>query len=168
MTNGKQLDHTDYISEVHEKEIVILAVNFMSPENYGMLIRTAEAIGVKKIFFISEIHQSLNSKMLRSSRSAEKNLEIAFVQNGIKVLSELRLNGFEVIALEHTTDSIPLTEFNPGSKKIALIAGNERYGVSEEFLNLSNRVIHIPMYGINSSMNVVMATGIALFYLINR
>ena len=168
MTNGKQLAHTDFRSEVHETEIVILAVNFMSPENYGMLIRTAEAMGVKKIFFISEVHQTLNSKMLRSSRSAEKNLEIAFVQNGSEVLDELRLNGFEVIALEHTTDSIPLTEFKTESKKIALIAGNERYGVSEEFLNLSNRVIHIPMYGINSSMNVVMATGIALFYLINR
>ncbi len=49
---------------------------------------------------------------------------------------------------------------------IILIVGNERGGVSDFLLNEAKVSIHIPMFGVNSSINVAVATGIALNQLI--
>jgi tRNA G18 (ribose-2'-O)-methylase SpoU len=66
--------------------------------------------------------------------------------------------------LEITNNSKPLGKFTfPKNKKIALIIGDENFGVSEAVLNLSEDIIHINMFGQNSSMNVVQATSITLY-----
>ena len=60
--------------------------------------------------------------------------------------------------------SQPIYNFNtPINQNIALIVGDENFGISEDVLKLCDAVIHIPMYGQNSSMNVVQATNIALY-----
>jgi tRNA G18 (ribose-2'-O)-methylase SpoU len=51
---------------------------------------------------------------------------------------------------------------------MALVVGSEINGVSAEILNISNQIVHINMYGKNSSMNVVQATSIALYEIINN
>ena len=48
---------------------------------------------------------------------------------------------------------------------IAIVIGDENFGVSESILKISDDIIHIDMYGHNSSMNVVQATNIALYEL---
>ena len=49
-----------------------------------------------------------------------------------------------------------------------MLIGNEIDGISETFLKKSHQVIHIEMFGKNSSMNVVQATGIALYELTKK
>ena len=72
--------------------------------------------------------------------------------------------GYRIISLELTTESLPINEvkFNL-DMPIALIVGDERFGISDELLSKSHRVVHIEMFGHNSSMNVAQATNIALF-----
>ena len=66
--------------------------------------------------------------------------------------------------MEITSSSKPLEELEfSKNKKIALLIGNEIQGVSEYFLKNAHQVTHIEMFGKNSSMNVVQATGIALY-----
>jgi tRNA G18 (ribose-2'-O)-methylase SpoU len=48
---------------------------------------------------------------------------------------------------------------------MALIIGNENFGLSKTVLDQCHDVLHIEMYGQNSSMNVVQATSIALYEL---
>ena len=49
------------------------------------------------------------------------------------------------------------------NSKIAFIIGDENHGVSDAILKQCNVIVHIEMYGQNSSMNVVQATSIALY-----
>ena len=46
---------------------------------------------------------------------------------------------------------------------MVLVIGDENFGISESILKQSDAVIHIDMFGHNSSMNVVQATNIALY-----
>ena len=46
---------------------------------------------------------------------------------------------------------------------MVLIVGNENFGIDKDLLEWSDQKVHINMFGINSSMNVAQATGIALF-----
>ena len=73
----------------------------------------------------------------------------------------------QFVALEWTNDSVPYHEIMI-HEPILLALGNEETGVSDEILQMVETCIHIPMYGIKNSMNVAMATGIAVYELLSK
>ena len=76
---------------------------------------------------------------------------------------------YQLIALEITDESKALETLKvENDKPVALIVGNENFGISEAVLKQCNEVVHIDMYGKNSSMNVVQATSIALYAITNQ
>ena len=80
------------------------------------------------------------------------------------VIDNLKKNNYYLIALEITETSEVLSEFKLNTEQpIALILGDENFGVSESILEQMDAVVHINMYGNNSSMNVVQATSITLY-----
>ena len=85
-------------------------------------------------------------------------------ESALKVIEKLKDRDYQIISLEITTTSQPIYNFKFSTKKpIVLVIGDENFGVSEAILNQSNAIIHIDMFGKNSSMNVVQATNIALY-----
>lgn len=162
MENTFQLKHEEILNQKHRLDIILIAENLISPANYGMMLRTAEAFGVKKVIFITNEHNTLSTKMKRSARSAEKYLAVEFEQDSEQVLCTFRHQGYQLLALERTNDSVSVHQFSTDSRKMVLVVGNESWGVSENALKKCDASIEIPMYGQNSSMNVVVATGIAL------
>jgi len=52
-------------------------------------------------------------------------------------------------------------------KNICLIIGSENYGVSQKMIDISDQSIHLPMYGINTSINVATALSVALYNIFN-
>jgi tRNA G18 (ribose-2'-O)-methylase SpoU len=83
---------------------------------------------------------------------------------GFKI-QDLRDQGFKIIALEQNPNSVKL-EYSPKSlEPFALIVGNEVDGVSRVALDNSDLVVEIPMLGKKESLNVSVATGVALFVL---
>jgi tRNA G18 (ribose-2'-O)-methylase SpoU len=76
----------------------------------------------------------------------------------------LKTDNYTIYALEITKNSIPIHKASfKKNQKIALVIGDENFGVSDEILKLSDGIFHIDMFGQNSSMNVVQATNIALY-----
>ena len=79
-------------------------------------------------------------------------------------IQELKAENYTLIALEITEKSIPISELKlEKNSKIAIVIGDENHGVSASILEQCDTVVHIEMYGQNSSMNVVQATSIALY-----
>jgi tRNA(Leu) C34 or U34 (ribose-2'-O)-methylase TrmL len=82
-------------------------------------------------------------------------------------IKELKEKEISVVALEQDPRSISYTKINTlDSEKIAIIVGNEVEGISRETLDQADAIIEIPMHGKKNSLNVAVATGIALFELI--
>ncbi|WKS94656.1 TrmH family RNA methyltransferase [Riemerella columbina] len=156
-----QLEHSEIENSKHNLEISLVLEHLQSPQNIGLIIRTAEAMGVQKIFVLSEKYQQLNPKIKAITRATEDYIEVIFVQDWSEILARLTPEKVHFYALEKTSHSV---DYRSVSYKFpcVLICGNERYGVSEEALKLSEKHLHLPMYGRNTSMNVAMATGIAL------
>ncbi len=162
-----QLEHQEITTQKHPLRLKLLVDNLQSPANFGMMTRMAEALGVEEIIFLSDEFSELTSKMKRSSRSAEKNLKVRFAQDLISEIQVLKKEDFEIIGLEYTSESKDITKLEFTQKSKALICGNEAYGISPELIRESDYCVHLPMYGKNTSMNVVMATSIALWELIH-
>lgn len=83
-----------------------------------------------------------------------------------ETVKDLKNNGYEIIGLEQTDKSIDIKDYK-SKYNVAVIVGNERYGVDEETLQLCDQTIEIPMLGHKESLNVVQATAIALYLLNN-
>ena len=158
-----QLDHYSNTFNKRTFPIKVVTENVSNAPNIGSLFRAADAFGVEELIFCGP-QISLGRKMTKTSRATEKAVKHRFELNINDVLLELKEACYYIIALEITTQSTPIIEFNfPKDKAIALIVGDENFGVSENSLEHCDAVIHIDMYGQNSSMNVIQATSISLY-----
>lgn len=155
---------THYNSKFKPKQfpVVLICDNISNAANVGSLFRTADAFGIEKLIFCGD-DIPLGKKMKRTSRSTENYVSYDVEPSIENILRQLR-ESHRLIALEITTDSRPLSTYQiENDKPIALIIGNENFGLSKTVLNQCHDVLHIEMYGQNSSMNVVQAASIALY-----
>ena len=151
-----------------EFPIVLLCDGISNAPNLGSLFRLADAFGISEIILCGE-PLVFGKRMKKTSRSTEKYVSFRQETDALRVLSELQQKNFTAIALEIATFSKPLHEFVMAKKApIVLIIGNENHGVSDDLLRQSDIVLHIEMYGNNSSMNVTHAAAIALYELTKK
>ncbi|WP_439152701.1 TrmH family RNA methyltransferase [Winogradskyella sp.] len=135
--------------------------NVYHASNVGSLFRIADAMGVEKLIFCGE-NIPIGKRITKTSRSTEKYVHFEIRTSVDSVLGELKSHN--VIALEITENSKPLHTLSlKNNVPVVLIIGNENYGIKEDILKKCNSIVHIDMYGNNSSMNVVTAASIALY-----
>lgn len=156
-----QLNHEQNKFSARNFPLILVCDHIYFQDNIGSLFRISEAFGVEKIIFIGENIPLNPRKINKTSRSTH--LKIAYEIVEKEKIAE-HLVGFEKIALEITSESQKIEDLEITSdKKIALIIGSEISGISDELLEICDKTVHIEMFGSNSSMNVVQATGIALY-----
>ena len=157
-----QLNHYNSRFKPLRFPITLVCDNINNAPNIGSLFRTADAFGIEELIFCGK-DIPVGRRMTKTSRSTEKH--VAFrVEHSIENVVDVLKETYYIIAIEITDKSKPLDKFQiEANKPIAIIIGNENYGISESILQQCDVVLHIDMYGHNSSMNVVQATGIALF-----
>lgn len=168
-TENIQLDHSELQRESMSFPLCILANDIDVPMNVGSIFRIADAFGVQKIFLTGSSPVPPNSKIKKTSRSTEKAVKYEYIENALKIAGKLKENGYLIVSLEITTNSIDIRKFNVNKyDKICLIVGSENTGINQDLLNISDYTVHIPMFGQNSSMNVATACAIAVFELARR
>lgn len=158
-----QLTHYDSNFKQQKFPIIIVCDNITNAPNIGSLFRIADAFGVEKIIFCGS-NIPMGRKMTKTSRATENYVSYELKDSALSEVKLLIKKGYQIIALEITDDSNPIHKHNFSfSKPIVLLVGDENFGVSNSILELSNTIIHIEMFGKNSSMNVVQAANIALY-----
>lgn len=138
---------------------VVVALGLTVPENHGMVLRLADAASASRVIFVNE-QAPIRARLRKTARNADnlvpwQVVSIASFMQEIETLAPL-------IAVELTTQSTNLfTTQLP--KTCTLVVGSEQYGIADEVLEKCQSAVHIPLYGVNSSMNVTHALAIALF-----
>lgn len=159
-----QLTHQENQFERKTFPIVLVCDHIYFQQNIGSLFRISEAFGVENIIFLGRDIPLTPRKINKTSRSTHLHVPHTVIEETSELIDYLIKSNFEIIALEITSNSKPLKEVViPQNKKIALLIGSEIDGISNELLKISNQIIHIEMFGKNSSMNVVQATSICLY-----
>lgn len=160
-----QLTHYTSKFNPHTFPIILICENLTNAANIGSIFRTSDAFGIEKIIFCGT-PVPFGRKMAQTSRSTEKHVHFEWCDNAENLVKNLKSLNYQILALEITDNSQSLRSFKvPPQHPIALLVGDENFGISEVLLELSDDIIHIDMFGQNSSMNVVQATTIALYEL---
>lgn len=153
-------------------ETRLLLDNIRSTHNVGSIFRTAETLGISKIYCGGTTPAPIDrfgrkrKDIAKVSLGAEDSVEWEHVESGVVLAKKLKKEGFKIIALEQDAKSIDYKEMRIRGK-ILVILGNEVGGVSKELLKLSDTIIEIPLKGKKESLNVSVAAGVALFRLLD-
>jgi len=158
-----QLTHYNTKFNKHTFPITLLCENVTNAPNIGSLFRFCDAFGVKELIFSGHHLPIPSRKMQKTSRSTEKYVPYQIITDIHQYISDVKKT-HQIIAIEITENSNPIQihQFNI-DKPILLLLGDENFGVSDSILNETNDIVHIDMFGQNSSMNVVQAANIALY-----
>lgn len=164
--DNNQLTHESYENSTVDRNIILLCDHVKSPANIGAIFRLADAFAVSEIIFCGISIDLTSSRLKKTARNTQESVRFHESETPIEKLKELHLKGYTSIALEITSQSIPIHSFDATDyDKLILVIGDERHGISPDVLNSTHHTLHIPMYGYNSSMNVAQATAIALYNL---
>lgn len=170
-------NHQGFIAEISEvnyfslqeilkdkPKIVLILDHIQDPHNLGAIIRTANAAGLKHIILPKERSVKVTPTVLKVAAGGISGLKIIRVGSLTDSLIKLKKGGYWIYAtsLENGTD-INKVSFNDPA---VLVVGNEGKGVSKSILKHSDQNIYIKMKGTIQSLNVSVATGIALFKII--
>ncbi len=154
---------------------VMILPNIRSVHNVGSIFRTADAAGVSKIYLVGVTPDPVDrfgrnrSDFAKVSLGAEKSVSWEHVETLEEVITKLRDQNYYIVALEQAENSIDYkTVTLPEDKQnYAFIVGEETKGLSSEELELADIIAEIPMVGKKESLNVSVATGVALFRILN-
>lgn len=151
--------------------LFIILDNLRSAENVGSIFRTANGAGVQHLYCCGTTPTPEHARVKKASLGAENQTAWSYHTNTLHLVNQLHESDFVLIALESTPDSISIFDY-PGqgqiNKNIAVILGNEISGIDPEVMALADCRLHIPMMGMKTSFNVAVATGIALYLLIQN
>ncbi|HEX8226480.1 MAG TPA: TrmH family RNA methyltransferase [Candidatus Saccharimonadales bacterium] len=172
------------MSVTPSRRIILIAHNLRSCHNVGSLLRTAEGLGVERVYLtgytpyplqqadgrapisdgrLPHIATKLHSQIQKTALGAETFLDWRHETEIDLVLNELRADGWHLAAVEQSPDSTLLPGFRPPAK-LALLVGREVEGVEPAILAAMDIVLEIPMGGRKESFNVVQAAAMALYH----
>ncbi len=149
-----------------ESGMVIVLDNVRSAHNTGSAFRTADAFGVDKIFLGGITPVPPSPELRKVALGAEEVVPFQHVQDVVDLVRQLKKDGYTVVAVEQTVNSVKLNRFNrePGTK-YALVFGNEVDGVQQEVVDQCDFSLEIPQQGTKHSLNVSVSVGVVLWAL---
>ncbi len=175
------------IRKIKRNPIYFILEDIYDTYNIGGLFRLADALAVEKMYLVGETETPPNSRIKKASIGTYKvvpweykkttkeaiesityNVERVTYKNNYKNKQDNKKTFYvprytlNVVAVEQHKNSVPYNKANY-QFPLALIFGNESFGIKEETLKLADQIVEIPMYGINKSLNVIVAAGIVSY-----
>ncbi len=145
-------------------ENYLILDSIKDPGNLATIIRTAVAFNVCKIFISSDSVSVYNDKVLRSTMGTIFEIKILYYKDILDIVRELEKHKIECVATCLDEQAIPLHQYQPKAKNVAIIMGNESHGLDTNFLKVAKHKCYIEISNTNS-LNVACASAIMLYQL---
>jgi len=190
--NAKELRESDekevrdILKKIKRNPIFFILENIYDTYNIGGLFRLADALAIEKMYLCGDMEIPPNSRIQKASIGTYKVVQWEYKQTAKEAIEELRYvtNNTQhitsnnekmlhvtscmlrVIAVEQHETAINYRKADY-STPIALIFGNETYGVLPDTLKLADQIVEIPMWGVNKSLNVIVSAAIVSYWLMS-
>lgn len=160
-------------------QLVLILNNLRSAANVGSILRTADSAGVERVICCGStpyprlkidardpvvINRNVRA-ISKTALGAETTVNVEYFSETVDAIAKLRGQNMAIYALEQTDTSANLLQSTP-RLPAALIVGNEVFGVQKDVLAQCDQVFDIPQKGAKESLNVSVATGIAVYKLL--
>ena len=145
---------------------IIVLDNVRSQSNVGSIFRTADAFLTEAIYLCGITSCPPHREIQKTALGATESVTWKYFSKTADAINELKGNGYKIIALEQTDESIVLQNLRiKNDQRYALIFGHEVNGVDQEILNSCDLCAEIPQFGTKHSFNIAISVGIVLWEL---
>ncbi len=149
-----------------ETPLVLILDQVEDPQNVGSIVRTADAGGVHGIVIPKLRSCDINQTVIKVSSGSVFNIPIAKITNLKQAISFFKEKGLWILGLTHKTEeSIYSLDLNV---PLVIVVGNEGRGIRKSILESCDFLAKIPMKGKVESLNVSIATAIAVFEVLRQ
>ncbi len=158
---------------MQKTDSVLILLDIRSTHNVGAIFRTADAVGISKLYLVGTTPAPLDrfgrarADIAKTALGAEYTVPWESRATLAPVLTKLKKDGYAIIAVEQSKDSVDYKKVKVSGKTV-FIVGTEVSGIPESVLKKCDVVAEIGMAGMKESLNVSVATGVALFRMLNR
>jgi tRNA G18 (ribose-2'-O)-methylase SpoU len=158
---------TEEFANALKKPLVIVLDNVRSLHNVGSVFRTADAFLIKEILLCGLTGTPPNKEIEKTALGATASVKWQYFNTTLDAINYIKHEGYKVFGVEQAEESIALNEFkNDG--KMALVFGNEVYGVEQDIIDVCDGVIEIPQLGTKHSFNISVSVGIVLWEILRE
>jgi tRNA (guanosine-2'-O-)-methyltransferase len=145
-----------------QNDLTIVLENVFDPHNISAVMRTADSVGIQDIYILNTRIPPHKRWGAKSSSSAADWLTIHQFTDAIECFDVLRSKEFTILTTHLADNSVNLYQLDL-TRKLALVFGNEREGVSPEIRALADGNFIIPQAGIIQSLNISVACAVTLY-----
>lgn len=151
-------------SSIKKNPITIILDNVLDTYNVGSIFRLADAVAAQKVILCGETLTPPNSRIKKASINTWQWVEWQYVSTAVEAIANVKaqMSNVKIVAVEQDKRSKPFSQVKY-ELPLAIVVGNETYGVSKEFLEMADTIVELPMWGINKSLNVMVSLGIVLY-----
>ncbi len=157
-------EYVDYRDMLNDNVVVMLD-HLEDPHNFGAIIRTCEAAGIKSIIIPKDRSVSVTSTVMKTSAGALEHVNIAMVNNLVNVIDDFKDNGFFVYAADMDGQNYKDVDY---ANKVLLVIGSEGNGVGRLVKKNCDQILAIPMSGHVNSLNASVAAAILIYGIVNK
>ncbi|HEY5588640.1 MAG TPA: TrmH family RNA methyltransferase [Candidatus Paceibacterota bacterium] len=159
----------------NKKEIdsILILPDIRSAINIGAMFRTADAVGISKIYLTgftprpTDKFGRIQKDIAKSALGAETWIPWEYKEKIIPLLNSFKKDGYVIIAIEQDKRAIDYRKIKIFNK-VAIIMGPEVFGLDKNILDKCDFIAQIPMHGKKESLNVSVACGVALFRILKN
>jgi len=171
--NSRQLRYhrptKEQMASIKRAPLYLILDNVWDTYNIGAIFRLADAVAAKKVIICGQSETPPNIKIHRAAIGTEEWVPweyAATTEEAIKNL-KLKIKNLTVYAIEQGHRSVAYDRVDY-QFPAAFIVGNGSDGISSQVLSLADKVVEIPMWGFNKSLNVMVSLAIVLWQAVGR
>lgn len=152
-----------------KRPVRVVLDDVRSRHNVGSIFRTADAFGLEGIILCGFTPLPPHREIDKTALGATLSVPWEHAEDAAEAVRELQRKGYRVLAVEQTTEAIPLQELqHTADQPLALVLGNELYGVSDPVIAACDGCVVIPQAGSKHSLNVSVCAGVVLWWLAGK
>ena len=163
MISEKRKEKIEDILSRKQPTLQVMLDNVSNSQNLSAIIRSCDGVGVLDIYYSTNEDLDLRvHKTITQGTHRWMNKERIDSEKKIDFLKTKQKEGFQIVATHLSEKSISFSKIDY-TKPTILVMGNEKDGISQEVIDLADRVVIIPMRGMAQSLNVSVATALILY-----
>lgn len=151
------------------KDVKVVLHNIRSLHNVGSMFRSSDAFGISELLLSGYTPRPPRPEINKTAIGAEEFVKWSGWNDPITMIKTLKEDGYTLIGMEQTDDSVLLPVLNAKSyARICIVMGNEITGIDDEIMPHIDVFVSIPQYGNKHSLNVSVAAGVMLYALLEK
>lgn len=160
---------TNVLRTIKKHPITIILDNVLDTYNIGSIFRLADAVAVEKVYLCGQTETPPNTRIKKASINTWQWVDWEYAPDTATLITTLKSQDsiLSIVAVEQDKKSVPFQTVKYSFPTV-IVVGNETHGIAKDVLSLADMVVELPMFGINTSLNVMVSTGIILYDILRQ